>query len=250
MEGAMALRSFHFRLTTALLATVCGAIAADAAPTAEMKCQRDRLRAAAAYQSCHQRVFARLHGGTLGSEVRWRKAMTPCRERYQAAWPRLRAQAAGTGSTCDQPRFTDNGLTVTDNLTALVWEKKTDDDSLHDVDQVYTWSAVGTFTPADGTAFTSFLAPVNAGCFAGQCDWRLPTVAELQTILESPPCGTEPCIDPAFGPTALGAYYSAISRITPASQVWIVNFNFFNTGLTFTNKSAGALHVRAVRGGS
>ena len=67
-----------------------------------------------------------------------------------------------------------------------------------------------------GTAFTDFLYNLNGGpygCtsdygythqdggFAGHCDWRLPTIAELQTILLAPyPCGTSPRIDPIFWP--------------------------------------------------
>jgi hypothetical protein len=38
-------------------------------------------------------------------------------------------------------RFVDNGDgTVTDTRTGLMWEQKTDDGSIHDKDNVYTWS--------------------------------------------------------------------------------------------------------------
>jgi len=52
--------------------------------------------------------------------------------------------------------------------------EKTDDATVHDKDNVYSWSAGGAGgTAADGTAFTTFLAsPNSGGCFAGQCDWR------------------------------------------------------------------------------
>ena len=51
----------------------------------------------------------------------------------------------GPGSDGDlkkgAPRsFTDNGDgTVTDNRTGLVWEKKSDNDDIHDQDMTYTW---------------------------------------------------------------------------------------------------------------
>lgn len=95
--------------------------------------------------------------------------------------------------------------------------KKTASDPIHGVGNLYTWSSTGTLP--DGTAFTHFLDGLNGGetgvgnCvssngnaitegFAGYCDWRLPSIEGLQTILLAPfPCGTSPCIDPIFGPT-------------------------------------------------
>src|SRR5262249_49342721 len=62
----------------------------------------------------------------------------------------------------------------------------------HDVNDVYTWSATGGGTTPNGTVFTSFLGTLNNGtsfdyttingCFAGHCDWRLPTIVELSGI--------------------------------------------------------------------
>ena len=53
--------------------------------------------------------------------------------------------AYGTGSDGDLQKgasrsFTDNGDgTITDNTTGLMWEKKSDDGSIHDKDNTYTW---------------------------------------------------------------------------------------------------------------
>src|SRR5207253_7949473 len=70
--------------------------------------------------------------------------------------------------------YTDNGDgTITDNNTCLVWEKKSDDGSIHDQHNVYTW---------DG-AFDTHVATLNATTFAGYNDWRVPSVKELQSIL-------------------------------------------------------------------
>ncbi len=83
--------------------------------------------------------------------------------------------------------------------------------------------------------------------FAGYTDWRIPTVFELQTILlASYPCGTSPCIDPIFGPTSAGVYWSSTTYASNPSAAWFVLFNngFVNFALkSFTD------HVRAVRGG-
>src|SRR5206468_3617426 len=112
-------------------------------------------------------------------------------------------------------RYVANGDgTVTDNQTGLMWERKTgtvdtsNPSDVHDVNNLYSWSS-GLVQP-DGTLFTTFLATLNGGdyynptdmldesalpgtCFANHCDWRIPTIVELQAILLAP-CGTTPCI--------------------------------------------------------
>lgn len=61
--------------------------------------------------------------------------------------------------------FTDNGDgTVTDNVSGLMWEKISDDDSIHDKDTTYTWT----------NAFASKVAMLNSSSFAGHNDWRVP----------------------------------------------------------------------------
>ncbi len=149
--------------------------------------------------------------------------------------------------------------TVTDTITGLMWEKKTDDGGIHDKDNVYSWSVTG--TAFDGTAKTAFLDVLNdvagggANCFAGHCDWRLPKVStdtdagmpELETILLAACPLTRPCIDPIFGPTRADGYWSST---TLASNLFNARFiNFLIGNLLFGGKTGG-LHVRAVRAGS
>jgi Protein of unknown function (DUF1566) len=80
---------------------------------------------------------------------------------------------AGTGQDGDiragaALSYTDNGDgTITDNNTGLMWEKKSDDGSIHDQDTAYTWD----------DAFGVHIAGLNAGSgFAGHTDWRLPNI--------------------------------------------------------------------------
>jgi hypothetical protein len=139
-------------------------------------------------------------------------------------------------------RFTDNGDgTVTDHQSGLMWEKKTPAGSgdVHDINNRYTW---GNW---DGTVFTVFLGTLNngadqngpnnvdspiTGCFANHCDWRLPSVVELRSILAAG-CPTVPCIDPAFGPTQADVYRSATTNIQARESTRNLNFRNGNNQL-------------------
>jgi hypothetical protein len=245
-------RSGLTALTVAALLASTSPARGTPRPFPEQVCQFRRANAAAKYTSCAAKEQAKYN--LVGDSEGYGRAAGKCVTKYAATWPKLQAKAATTGATCDSVRFTDNGDgTVTDRLTALQWEKKTNLDSTqnfadpHDADNTYTWSATG--TAADGTAFTSFLASLNTGCFAGQCDWRLPTRDELLTIATPvyPGCTTAPCIDPTLGPTVALYYWSATTFGTRPNLAWLVDFRFgfvYNGG-----KGPGAAYVRAVRSG-
>lgn len=177
-------------------------------------------------------------------------------------------------------RFVDNGDgTVTDTQTRLMWEKKTgtvggsrDFNDPENVNNSYTW-CIGTFyaleldviictnssSPPDGTAFTDFLPRVNgtlcsgSSCPAlgGHSDWRLPTSAELQTIIDGSASGCGwgclpgPCVDPTFGPTQSNFYWSSTTYQVVPNAAWGVICGIVEADCKSYNG-----YVRAVRSGS
>jgi uncharacterized protein DUF1566 len=172
---------------------------------------------------------------------------------------------AGVGAGA-APRLVDNGDgTVTDTKTGLTWEKKTTDGSVHDVSQTFSWSSSG--SAFDGTAKTAFLDKLNdvagsgAHCFAGYCDWRLPSEdgentpggpRELETILDLTQgyCGGGPggtsCVLPGLGPTRADYHWSATTYAGDPTGVYYVDFY---DGRVHAGYKTNSHYVRAVRGG-
>jgi len=150
--------------------------------------------------------------------------------------------------------YTDNGDgTFTDDNTGLMWEIKTDDDSIHDVDDEYTWTNDNAPPYAfNGTAKTQFLDALNgaggfegAEPFAGYTDWRLPTIKELQSLVAY--STYSPAVHEDFpGATATDVYWSSTSNANNENNAWNLSFNNGNVN---NNGKNNDFHVRAVRGG-
>lgn len=177
------------------------------------------------------------------------RAVLPCALAIVAAAivvsPAATAQAPASG-----PRLVDNGNdTVTDTQTGLMWEKKTtavgSGENLRDprdVDNTYTWAyAVGDWIDKMNGRL---IANVNESSFAGYTDWRVPTMAELQTIVDM----SQPNrINPIFGPNAPSPYWSSSRReFGSTPDAW---YALFGNDIPVSVGVPFKFHVRAVRGG-
>ncbi len=243
-------------MVAACVALHCAGTAV-ATPTPQQSCDYARVKEWTKYVSCVDSVVAKTAKGASFDEF---AALARCRHAYFQKWTTFQSKASLAGSTCIGARFTDNGDgTVSDNLTLLVWEKKTTDATVHDQGNLYMWSTGS--NNEDGTAFTTFLADaltsLNVAGFAGANGWRLPTLPELHCIVLDFPCsgagdgatcqcGSSPCIDATLGPTESDAYWSATGYLSDPSFAWIVGFDAASAGI---NSKTFGDSVRAVRGG-
>ena len=142
--------------------------------------------------------------------------------------------------------YTDTGNgTIIDNNTGLEWEKKSDDDTINDKDNTYTWE----------NAFAVHIAGLNTDSFSGHNDWRLPNVKELQSIVNYQfwavsdafkiPCAPGATVT-GGSCTAASGYWSSTTFAGSPGFAWGVGF--FVGDVDVVSKSSSN-HVRAVRGG-
>jgi hypothetical protein len=114
------------------------------------------------------------------------------------------------------------GGCVLDNVTGLMWEVKTNDSSpgLRDWTKTYTNNLDGTSTDASG-----FVTAVNASNLCGFNNWRLPTVDELQSIVDYG-ATTGAKIDATWFPnTQPGIFWSASPYVANPAVAWYVLFS-------------------------
>jgi uncharacterized repeat protein (TIGR01451 family) len=135
----------------------------------------------------------------------------------------------------DLPDSATSWVMVRDNVTGLIWEVKTDDGSIHDKDDTYTWQ----------DAQDVFITQVNAERFGGYSDWRLPTPKELAaiTILGS----TDPAADRAYFPNCRSSnYWSSSTLAYDTDYAWRV---YLYNGHVYYYYKTSHYYVRCVRGG-
>ncbi len=162
--------------------------------------------------------------------------------------------------------YTDNGDgTITDNNTGLMWEKKDDSGGIHDWNNSYIWGLTNSMQGTIKSVFLDGLNDVTGGgahCFAGYCDWRIPNVKELHSIVNynklhpvvstvfNKGCATGCTVDGVSGPmcscTGSKDYWSSTTYAYSPYKAFYVDF--FG-GLVGVENKDGSRAVRAVRGG-
>ena len=141
--------------------------------------------------------------------------------------------------------YEDNGDgTITDPNTGLMWETLSDDGSIHDKDNVYTWA----------NAFSK-IASLNTGGFGGYYDWRLPNRSELDSLVALNATGTS--VPSAFNTgctagctifscscTQAEAYWTSSTYQNNPQLAWFVYFVGGSVNAAYKTEN---IYVRAVR---
>ena len=140
---------------------------------------------------------------------------------------------------------------VLDNVTGLIWEVKTNDNTLRDRDEGFTWynssTAEGTPSAQDTDDFVDYVnenMEVNSGNgLCGQTNWRLPTVQELVGISDFSTYA--PVVDTSYFPNArTGKYeWSWTADLNSDTEnfpgyAWLYNYETGSTRSGNNNKGA------------
>lgn len=167
---------------------------------------------------------------------------------------------------------------IVDEQTGLIWEQKTDNGGLRDKDWVYTWRNTNGATNGGGTSPTqtaaegsvgttgtcagldnqacntsNYIRQLNAVAYCGFIDWRLPTLNELEHLVDygaSRAANSTPQTADAVVPTVFKArnlkthYWSQSVNALQIEQAWGVNFE---TGRSQSKAKTNAYPIRAVR---
>jgi hypothetical protein len=136
------------------------------------------------------------------------------------------------------PDITASWAMVRCNRTGLIWEVKTDNGSVHDKDNLYTWLQ----------ATDVFITNINTNRFGGFSDWRIPTVLELSLIIERGDAGFHDFF-PHINSNGTTYYWSANDYLSISAAAWSIRLS--DCGNIYSgHEKSNSLHVIAVRGQS
>ena len=136
----------------------------------------------------------------------------------------------------EMPRDSLNWVMVKDNKTGLIWEVKTLDDSIHNMDNLYSWKK----------SKSIFIKQLNQANFGGFSDWRLPEEDELGSILDRNK--EAPYIDEAFFPNTAPEIYMGWALCGDGESINSAKIYFGDPQEDEKKKKQRQVRVRAVRG--
>jgi hypothetical protein len=156
------------------------------------------------------------------------------------------------GSGNALPDSAASWIMVKDNVTGLIWENKTDDGTIHDKDNDFTWydpTDPDPGTPGKDTDTKDFIDALNSAHFGGYSDWRMPTIKELGTIVKYEISGSGAKIDTIYFPYTQARFYWSATTYARAMffsvHAWGVDFSSYYEN---TRDKSNFNYVRAVRG--
>ena len=131
------------------------------------------------------------------------------------------------------PDSATSWVMVRDNVTGLIWEVKTDDDTVHDKDNMYCWydsnpetNGGNAGSACGGNNTEAFIDALNDANFGGYSDWRIPSRKELRSIVIYG--WRNRAINTTYFPNTrtqlYQAYFSATTYAKDSSFAWVIDF--------------------------
>lgn len=151
-----------------------------------------------------------------------------------------------------------------DNITGLIWEEKVNNIAhLRHYQHKYTWYDENTAINGGNAGSqgvdtcnatlhgnqcntSAFRTAINNAGLCGATDWRMPTLYELQSLMDYGAAGS-PYIDWTYFPiTDSYSYWTGVTWPSGVGAVWVVNFD---RGAVYWSSKSDRASVRLVRGG-
>jgi hypothetical protein len=142
------------------------------------------------------------------------------------------------------PRRATEWACVRDRVTGLVWENKTHDGGLHDMNARFT--NLGNGAAGDASAF---VAAVNAAGWCGASDWRLPVRRELEGLVDYSVAEGGPMLDTVWFPdSASELHWTATdAEVNAGGPGYRWASNFYDGSSIWYSGEFGRFAVRLVR---
>ena len=144
---------------------------------------------------------------------------------------------------------------VLDNQSGLIWEVKTAEPGLHDINNTYSWydsdqttnggwagKINGGVCAGSACDTESYIKAFNARKFCVYADWYLPSRFELNTIVDSSISPPGPTLPTAYFPESkAGNYWTDTTFRTRRASAWVWRFDH---GGDYVEEKSAALNVR------